>query len=455
MKELGFRCLKFAGVFVLLILIFNILLYLTCMIDSKLLTKHIWESCKIFEKQGYDYELCHKLAIRNDQGCDAMIVNALYAVDCNHPYVSYMKARKNYTPGQIEFEASDYIGEGMSALFVKEFGREIYSYEGFNPIRELRHVLEKKLHISVNYGRYWHGNFLIYRPLMIFFNMSQIRLLLFIVFLCLYIYFLYLLRRRFGNSIAIIYGLSLVFSGYFSVFFCLSNAPIFLVMMVSGIVLLKRIDVVKDISLFVFVVACVSNFFEFLSVPLITLAMVCSLYLLKLMEDGKDWVYCLRFIVVNSLIWLIGFAGTWMCKWVQYDLTINDGHSLVDIGLRQCFFRMQRSTHVVNRDGYLSRFYETRFPHLMVLLFGRSTLYALFTAVAVLFSKKAKISTPGFNKRSLAFAAMAVLPLIWYYALLSHTLTHYFFTYRHTFVYQLGILLAMHEMLWPLAEKKE
>ncbi len=455
MRSIVARCLKFVGVFLVLIFIFNILLYLSCLIDSKLLTKTMWETCLIFEEQGYHYELCHNLAIRNDNGCDAMIINELYAVDCNHPYISYMKARKNYDPELTAFEASDYIGEGMSSLYVDEIKGERYGYIGFDPIKEIRHYLENRLHISVNYGRYWHGNFLIYRPLMVFFNMSQIRLLLFIVFVCLYIYFIYLLFRRFGKSITIIYGLSLLFSGYFSVSFCLSNAPIFLVMIVSGIILLKRIDVVKDISLFVFVVACVSNYFEFLTVPLITLAMVCSLYLLKLMEEGKDWIYCLKFIVVHSLIWLLGFAGTWMCKWVQYDLTINDGNSLVEIGLKQCFFRMQRISHEITTDEYISPFYKTRFPHLLILLFGRSTLYALFTAVAVLYSKKAAISIPGFNKRSLAFIAMAVLPLIWYLALQSHTMNHYFFTYRHTFVYMLGILLAMHEMFWPLGKKQE
>ncbi len=452
MRTIAVNCLRYIGVFTLLILIFNLLLYLSCLFDSRLIKENVRESSEILIKQGYDKDIFSLMWVKNDTGADSVCINEAYAIDCRHPFESYMKARKDYNPQLTKFEARDYIGEGMSALYVEEFNQNRFGYVDFDNLSELRDFVSDKLEIAIVYGRYWHGNIALYRPLLLFCNITQIRMLMLGVYICLFVYFIYLVNKRFGLSIALIFALSLVCCGYFTIFFCLSNSPIFLTMIVSGVILIKRIDTIKDFSMFVFVVACVVNFVEFLTVPLVTLGMLCGLYLLKLMEEGKDWAYCLRFVVVNSLIWLLGFAGTWMCKWVLYDLTINDGTSMVQVGIQQCLFRLQRTCHTIVPDRFSDPFSENGVFIAMMLL-ARAAFFTVLSSFAIMWAKGFKMSSQGLNKRALSFVLLSTLPLVWYLALANHTILHAFFAYRHAFVFMLGALLAMHEQFWPLDKK--
>ncbi len=449
MRTIAINCLKYIGVFVLLVLIFNLLLYVSCLFDSQLLRENVFESTHILLEQGIDKDVLPLLWVKNDNVADAVCINEAYAIDCRHPFESYMKARKNYNPKLTKFEVREYIGEAMLAVYFTEFKQNRFG-PYFYPLRELSDFIHDKLEIAIIYGRYWHGNIVIYRPLLLFCNIAQIRMLMFGVYICLFAYFIYLVNKRFGLSIALIFALSLVCCGYFTVFYCLSNSPIFLTMIVSGIILIKRIDVIKDFSMFVFVVGCVVNFFEFLTVPLVTLGMVCCLYLLKLMEEGKDWIYCLRFVVVNSLIWLLGFAGTWMCKWVLYDLMINDDMSMVQVGLQQSMFRLQRTCRAMHP---FSETFADNGVFIAVMLMGRASLFAILSSIPIMWTKGFKVSSQGLNKRALSFLLLSTFPFIWYLALANHTILHAFFAYRHAFVSMLGFLLAMHEQFWPLDKK--
>ncbi len=452
MRTIAFNFLKYTGVFILLILIFNLLLYVSCMFDSRWLKENVFDSSEILCHQGIENEICPLLWITNDNVADAVCINEAYAIDCRHPYESYMKARKNYNPELTKFETRDYIGEGMSSIYFPEFNKDYFGYVCFDPIRELDDFVRDHLHVAIIYGRYWHGNIVLYRPLLLFFNISQIRMVMLGLYICLFVYFIYLVHKRFGLSIALIFALSLVCSGYFTVFYCLSNSPIFLTMIVSGIILIKRIDVLKDFGMFVFIVGCVVNFFEFLTVPLVTLGMVCGLYLLKLMEEGKDWVYCLKFVVVNSLIWLLGFAATWICKWVLYDLTINDGTSMVQIGLQQCLFRLQRTCHPICVGPYTEELSERGF-YVTLTLMGRASFFTVLSMLPIMWAKGFQVSIQGLNKRIWSLLLLAASPFVWYIALMNHTILHAFFVYRHAFVFMLGVLLAMHEQLWPMDKK--
>ncbi len=442
MKSVAFRCMQFAGTFVITITIFCICMYLTCLISLDSIKTKAIESYYILDAQGVPYHFIECLSIDIDNATDLIIINEQLSIDPSQPFISFMKARRNYHPNITEIEMPDLVGEGACVIYSKEHMHEHFGYNEYSPNIELGDFLRGRLHVSLNYARYWHGYFILYRPLLIFFNVAQIRWLFFCIFISLFIYFLYLLYKRFSLIIAIIYGSSLTFTGYFTAAFSLESNLVFLVSMVSAIILLKRIDKIKNFSLFLFVVACTTNFMDYLTVPLVSLGMLCSLYLLKLLEDGKDWIYCLRFVVLNSLIWLLGYACTWSCKWVLYDLTIHDGHSMIQIGVKQFLYRTSR---INRRFLYL----PVQIMTITLEMIGKASLFALITAGVVMYVQKFRITIQGFNKKALPFLFLALLPIVWFLALTNHTLLHYFFTYRQTFVYMLGVLLAIHEMLWP------
>ena len=201
MRAILVRCLQFVGAFLIIILIFNILLYLSCLFDSSLIRENVRESAKILMDQGVDKEVVPLLWIKNDNIADAVSINEAYSIDCRHPFESYMKARKNYDPELTKFEAYDYVGEGMSAVYVDEFKQDRFGYVYFNPLQELYDFINDRVHVAINYGRYWHGNIVLYRPLLLLFDVTQIRMLMLVVYVCLFAYFLYHVHKRFGLSI--------------------------------------------------------------------------------------------------------------------------------------------------------------------------------------------------------------------------------------------------------------
>lgn len=458
MKKIINCFLRYSVVFSILLIIFNLSLYAACLFSSDLLKKHAAESAEILKRQGERYELSTAFNVCNDNCNDSVIINELYSIDSREPYISYMKVRKNYNRDITQLEILDRNGNNISALYSESEHREVLE---FAPIRELSDHLSGKIHLSFTYGRYWHGYIALFRPLLLLFNISQIRILLFSVYTVLLFYFLYLLHKRFGKITAIIFAASLVCTGYVTSSFSLASSPVFLTMMISAVILMKRIDKIQDFHLYIFAVACISSFVDILTVPMITLGMLSCLYLLKLIEDGRDWLFCLETAVFSTFVWFVGFGGTWLCKWVLYDLTVSSGNSvmlpalvrgeltlrhaddfsMLALALKQIFFRVSRTNDGAGIDS-------DKYIYITLNILGRASLYTMITSGIILYARKFKSSIDGFNKNALSFLFIACLPAVWYTALANHTELHYFFTYRLSFVYMLAMLLAINEILF-------
>ncbi len=307
--------LKYVSLFIILIVIFNLLLYLACSFDSKKIEKNVKESADILAKQGILYKLTYTFDVTNNNSTDTVIMNESYSVDSNDPFTSYMKARKNYKKGQTDYQLLETTGEGVTIHYNEETKEDEATF--YEPTVELKDFLDGKIHHSVNYGRYWHGYLIIYRPLLLVCNITQIRAILHITFILLLLTFVFLVYKRFNISIALIYGLSILLCGYLTASYSLESSPVFLTMIISSIIYVKRIDKIKNSNLYIFIVGCVTNYFDYLTVPLITLGVLASLYMLKLIEDKKDWKYCLKSLIICSVLWAVGYAGTWIFKWIQ------------------------------------------------------------------------------------------------------------------------------------------
>ncbi len=442
MKKL-ISILKYIGIFILVILIFNIGLFLACKFDSNKLENNVVESYKVLSREGATYRISRIFDIYNNNHTDAVIINETYSVDSKHPFLSYMKARKNYKKGLTKYELPESTGEGISVNYDYETGDEIYEYD-YDSIGELYDFLSGTIHYSVNYGRYWHGYLIIYRPLLLVCNITQIRAILHITFILLLLTFVFLVYKRFNISIALIYGLSILLCGYLTASYSLESSPVFLTMIISSIIYVKRIDKIKNSNLYIFIVGCVTNYFDYLTVPLITLGVLASLYMLKLIEDKKDWKYCLKSLIICSVLWAVGYAGTWIFKWIQYDLTIKDMNNMLKIGFVQSFYRMERNNTLVGDTSIITR---------TIQIIGPASIYALITIFITMILNKFKTLSHNINKCAIPFLLIALYPIAWYIILANHTLIHFYFTYRHTIIYTLGICLFTYEQLFNSSKR--
>ena len=442
MKKIAINGIKYVVTFVLLIVVFNVLLFLVCSFDSKSLRSNVISSSNFLNKQGTFYQLSDFFNVYNVNYTEALIINEAYSVDRKDPYTSYMKARRNYDENITVGEYLESTGEGITVGFNHETKEETYGEN--DSLNELEEFLNGNIVHSTVYGRYWHGYLLLYRPLLVFFNIETIKLSQLSIFIVLFTLLLYLIYKRFGKNVAIIIGISLIGSGYFSASYSLECAPIFMVMMISSIIYLKRIDRIKNFGLFIFIVGCITNYFDYLTVPLITLALPCSLYLIKQSEEKKDWKYCVKTLIICSIVWLIGYAGTWLMKWVLYNLTINDSNNMLKIGFEQVLYRSNRTGDYI--EG-------TNFNSCLLNMMKLVSPYLIVALGMLLCVNKFKIDANKIDKSLIPFFLLSLYPIVWYIVLTNHTITHYYFTYRHLFVFSLGFLLCLNVILFGVCKR--
>ena len=275
---------------------------------------------------------------------------------------------------------------------------------------------------------------------MIFFNILEIRHIIFVLFVLIFVYFMFLLRKQFGNIIALIFGLSLVFEGYFFVSYSLECAPIFLVMMISSIVLLKRIDKIQNFYFYIFIVACITNFVDYLTVPLITLAIPLYIFILYKQQknpemDKKEYF---KILIKSVIVWGIGYAITWLTKWIVYDVIYNQG--LLKSAINQVMYRTQKSNVRTDKNVWqiLTGFMiNTLFNFLVIIIILYSLSLIGFNKYKIKINRISNV----FKRTGLPILIIAIMPFVWYIVLANHTVLHGIFVYRHMLVFLIGVLL--------------
>lgn len=309
---------------------------------------------------------------------------------------------------------------------------------------ELYSFLNGDVDTSITYARYWHGYMIFYRILLIFFNISQIRKILFVLFLILIVYLVKILKEKLDFGTSFIYLYVLIVNGYFFVTYSLESAPVFLLMMISSIILLKNIEKIKNINMYMFIIGCITNFIDFLTVPLITLASLLFIILLYNKKNNIKITLGQYFKLVIS--WGFGYGISWLSKWIIYDVLYHQNLLLSAMG------------QVIYRTGKNVDFYKLL--ELLIYFVVDNLFYILLFCGIVLCLNVFRINKVklkvrnGFKNNSLIFIT-SFMPIVWYIVLANHSINHHFMTYRHMLIFLLGILLYLKESLVLVRIKRE
>ena len=297
--------LKYVIAFVSGIILFNIMLFFVSLIPSEMLEEHVIESANILYENGPYYKVSEWFDVYDNTWTDSVVVNEIYSMDNKHPYESYMKVRKNYKEGQTKEECFESLGEGITANYSIEDEKE-YVDGTYDSIGELADFLNGMIETSLTYGRYWHGYLLLYRPLFLFFNISQVRMFQLVLLCGLFISLAYLINKKIGLLPAVIYTASLICCGYITVSYSLESCSIFIITMIASIVLLFNIEKIKDIYFYLFIVGMVANYVDYLTVPLIAVGIPLSLWLLyKSKTESMEKAFITVIVRIDSLVFRI------------------------------------------------------------------------------------------------------------------------------------------------------
>ncbi len=410
--------LKYIAIFVITIAIFIGALVLSSVFPRDWIQKNTEESAKIIMQLGNPSRVLNALF---DNDTDTLMVNNAYSMDPNNLLESALLGRRNYLP---EKEQTVYEDVNVET--------DIKPNEEYIIQEQLIRTVNNTITESYEYARYWHGYVTILRPLLIFFNYNEIREIMIGVLALLAIILLMILYKKISFKYCFVIIISLIASEYFLMGFTLQGLMTFIICMISSILICIRYEKIKNIGIYFFVIGMVTCYFDLLTHPIITLGVPMIIYLLlKQEKEQMSFKETIKFIILNTLLWGIGWGTTNLAKWVIVDILYD--RNLVHKSIVQFIFRSQGSNSE-NLSWYAGLQNNWKYAlkntiEFIILLFIYVTFYVIKNYKNIKFN----------IKESIPYLIISLMPIAWFLVMVNHTWFHYWFTWRNLIIFYIGI----------------
>lgn len=319
---------------------------------------------------------------------------------------------------------------------------DMLMYESLIQNRDYYNAIQASVSIN-QYPRYWHGYQVILRPLTVIFQVQELRYLGMLLFYLLFFWSAWLIAKKTKPMHAMLYVLTIA-SGYLvAVATCFQYLTTFYVLFLSLIVLLSRYGEERpvDSMLFFFVVGMVENFFDFLTYPILTLGIPLILLLwLRVRDEQAEFKDNFRFMFRSSVLWGLGYALTWIAKWLIATVVLGARYFWRTMSVVQ--YRLEGSEdEPLDRIGTIRKNLKAwmNVQDEGVISWSKVVLLILIIAVILVIWKKVKdMRTIGAYVPLLFVAAY---PYIWYLVMSNHSQIHYWYTYRAQLVTLFGVAM--------------
>jgi hypothetical protein len=212
-------------------------------------------------------------------------------------------------------------------------------------------------------------------------------------------------------------------------------SPVLIISIIAGLFLISRMKRKKgNIGLLFFITGAVTNYFDLLTAPLLTLGLPMLIWVSINKEDGnlkKDVISGIQQLVGFGLLWSTGYLGAWVFK-VLITIPFADFDIFADVKNQ---FLLRSGSEGINRMSAI----EANFNFLPLVLIN--IILLIFLIFSILFFKKRGIS------KAILFLAVAVVPYIWFYITANHSYFHNWFTYRIQAIAVSGVFMAVISMV--------
>lgn len=348
-----------------------------------------------------------------------------------------MSKLDNYTDMFMLLHAT-YAGSGNVIEDVVKMNHTEYFEEGCVGVGSLIGYIDNwgtESHVD-SYPRYWHGYLVILKPLLLLFDVADIRIFNMILFFSLLLYIMLTMQKK-GFGIYILpFGVSILLLNPLVVPPSFQFSTVTYIMLFSVCIALNRSEwEFEKLFFFFMLIGIATAYFDFLTFPLVGLYFPMIFVLMK--EDS--WKTAFKIIIWGSIAWAIGYAGMWSGKWIL-------GSILTGENLFANAF--ERFTLYSGRHNGAVSFRQLIFSNILVLL--RWPMAILGAGIACLYGKnivsavREKSIMP---KWIFPFALIAITPIVWYVASGSHSNTHYWFTYRELCVSVFAVLTGLRKVM--------
>lgn len=275
-----------------------------------------------------------------------------------------------------------------------------------------------------SYARYWHGYLIWLRPLLCLMPYSGVRVVQYLVLLALFAAVLVLLRRRCGLRAAVWFAVSQLLVTVFWVPHQIQYFTCFAIAYAGCAWVLARPRRSDALCLCLLALGVVTAFCDLLVTPILTLGLPMVCWLLepqqRLRAGGRQCALAFG----GCLCWGVGYGVAWALKWVLAGLVT--GQNIIADAVHQIGVRTAADTwHGMELTwGNIIQFvYST--------LADRGLFWPLVVVVVALAAVFClSLRSRAALGRAMPLALAAVLPLVWFAALRTHSIQHGWFTWR-------------------------
>lgn len=392
-----------------------VLLCLAYLIPTGPIRTHLAESAQVFEAEGVYPALSTKTASTLDNFTDSkMLLTAGY--DGNEPL--------------IERVVMGYSNRLRSVSPVETFIHE-YDPQSF--------PTDEETAIS-NYSRYWQGYLVVLKPMLTFFNYSQIRVVNGVAQFVLVVALIIQLRRKGLDhliiplllAVATIAPVAVSRSLQFSTVYYLALAGCLVAVSKGGTWL--RSTGSSSLFHYFFLMGALTSYFDFLTYPLVVLGF--PLVVVLNLREGEVKRRPFHLLVGLCVLWGAGYVLMWGGKWLIGALLLGDMGIIAD-ALNQVSYRSSIGEAEGNPlpEGYsvlmaVAGNVKTYLSWLTVRLLGLVfVIYALLIVFRV-WRRREWGAIALLARRNAMLLLVALLPFCWYLVIGNHSFVHAFFTYR-------------------------
>lgn len=385
-----------------------VLMYCVFLIPTSLINENAKLSAQQLDKEGPFPALFWKVTHTLDNNTDSLMI--LHAQDdCEHSTLErcmyiYRHYKDPFFEGNIDSIMNHYIS-----------GQDV---------------------LEDTYSRYWHGYLIVLKPLLIFFSITEIRILNAVIQLLLMGLLCWLLYiKNYKNTIPAVLLTYLLLKPVCT-FISLQFSPCYYTAVIGSILVLIWPKKISILYLFSCIgILCV--FFDFLTYPIFTFCIPATLYLVTI--NDKLNIKSIKTVLLLLIFWFIGYAGMWMLKWLYMYLFFGRD-AFMDIFHGLILYTSVEVASIFNLPEPINYILQT-VPCLstIIVLYGLVlftpvilivALYLFWVLKHYFINSKVKLISSIDFKRFLPYLFVGVLPVIWYILLSGHSLHHFGFTYK-------------------------
>ena len=279
----------------------------------------------------------------------------------------------------------------------------------------------------VSYARYWHGYLLFLKPLLLFFSLSDIRMMNAAFQLILAAGVLLLAFRKRGLRLALPMGLALLVINPISTALSMQFSSIYYLTLLGLLVMLLTESWDRPWGYLVFLFLGIGTaFFDFLTYPAGAVGICLALQALMSRADGKTR---LLKTIGSGAAWAFGYGGMWSGKWLAASLIT--GTNVLRDAMEQAQYRSGGEVTAAE-GGVNATFGAVLSRNLGVLANPTAAILVLALIgmlVWLLVTKRCRFAVERSSLLSLAVAF--AVPFVWYFLLRNHSLVHCWMTYRN------------------------